>query len=187
MQLGCCAEQHSPPATCGGVVQPADFGLGRAACCGVASGSLQFCRAAQPSCSSLVQPQEFGVSRRLPWGGARHSPGCCRAAQEAFWGWCQAQYRLLQSSTGCHMLCPAQPTVQPGDFGLGREIFDEATGSLVLCRAAQATCHLWWPGAACRFRAWQGSLLWGGIRQLMLLQSSTAWLQQPGAASGIGS
>ena len=134
-----------------------DFGLGRAACWG------GICKLAvlQSSTAWLQQPGSASGVLGLQgpsWGGARHSLGCCRAAQEAFWGWCQAQPRLLQSSTGCHTV-PCSSPAQPGDFGLGRKTFDRAPGSLVLFRAAQDSCHLWWPGAACRFRAWQGILL----------------------------
>ena len=132
------------------------------------------CRAAQPTCGGLVQPVDFGLGRAACWGDMRklavlqsstdwlqqpHAASGFWSYQGTSWTWCQMQSGLLQSSTGCHMLCPAQPTVQPGDFRLGRDIFDGAPGSLVLFRAAQDTHHLWWPGAACRFRAWQGILL----------------------------
>ena len=78
--------------------------------------------------------------RRPSGDGARHSPGCCRAAQAA-------------------MLCPVAAQCSLGISGLvGRPLMGHHA-AWVLCRAAQPTCHLWWPGAACRFRACHGSSL----------------------------
>ena len=159
----CCAEQHSPP-----VVAWCSLWISGLAgqLAGVTSGNLQFCRAAQTGCSSLMQLQDFGVTRKLLGHGARCSPGCCRAAQAAI---CCALHNP-QCSLGISGLV-GRPLIGHQAAWCCSEQHRTAATCGGLVQPADFGLGM----AAC----------WGGIRQLMLLQSSSDWLQQPGAAPGI--